>query len=102
MVFSGGTALEVGSGVWISGLLLQALSPAGNPILTSSMNILFSIALVLALQGTDNVMHQASPIMTSDAWRIQFFFFGLVLLTCLAAWQVARWWYKSEPDCIQR
>lgn len=87
----------------ISGLLLQVgLSLAGNPILTSSMNILFSIALVLALQGTDNVMHPASPIMASDAWRIQFFFFGLVLLTFLAAWQVARWWYKSEPDCIQR
>ena len=87
----------------ISGLMLQVgLSLAGNPILTSSMNIIFSIALLVALQGTGNVMHPASPIMTSDAWRIQYFFFGLVLLTFVAAWQVARWWYKSEPDCSQR
>jgi len=48
------------------------------------------------------VMHPASPILNSDAWRIQTFFLGLVLLTLLAVWQMARWWYKREPDCNQR
>jgi hypothetical protein len=87
----------------ISGLLLQAgLNLADNPILTSSMNLFFSIALVIALQSTPNVMHPASPILNSEAWRIQFFFLGLVLLTFLAAWQVARWWYKRELDCARR
>jgi hypothetical protein len=86
----------------ISGLLLQiGLSLADNPILTSASNLIFSIVLIIALQNTANVMHPASPIFSSDAWRIQFFFMGLVLLTLIAAWQIARWWYKSEPNCIQ-
>jgi hypothetical protein len=87
----------------ISGLLLQVgLSLAGNTRLTSAMNLVFSVALLVALAGTTNVLHPASPILSSDAWRIQLFFFGLVLLTLFAAWQVARWWYKSEPDCLDR
>ena len=87
----------------ISGLLLQiGLSLADNTNLTSAMNLIFSFILVIAIQNTANVMHPASPILSSDAWRIQFFFFGLVLLTLIAAWQIARWWYKSEPNCIQR
>ena len=87
----------------ISGLLLQAgLRLADNPRLTSSINLFFSIALVIALQSTPNVLHPASPIVNSDAWRIQFFFLGLVLLTFIAAWQVARWWYTRELDCARR
>lgn len=84
----------------ISGLLLQVgLSLAGKPILTSGMNLVYLIVLMVSLMGTENVMHPASPILSSDAWRIQVYFFGLVLLTLLAAWQIAGWWYKSEPDC---
>ena len=84
----------------ISGLLLQmGLSLAGKPVLTSSMNLVYLVVLMTSLLGTENVMHPASPILSSDAWRIQVYFFGLVLLTLLAAWQIAGWWYKSEPDC---
>ncbi|OGO65518.1 MAG: hypothetical protein A2030_10900 [Chloroflexi bacterium RBG_19FT_COMBO_50_10] len=87
----------------ISGLLLQVgLSLANKPILTSSLNSGFSIALMVALLNTTNVMHPVSPILNSEAWRIQFFFAGLVLLTLLAAWQMARWWYKRESYCISR
>jgi hypothetical protein len=86
----------------ISGLLLQVgLSLAGKPILTSSLNLGFIITLMITLQNTANVMHPASPILNSDAWRIQAFFLGLVILTLMAAWQVARWWYKFEPICKQ-
>jgi uncharacterized membrane protein len=42
-------------------------------------------------------MHPSSPVLSSGAWRIQLFFGGLVLLTLLVAWQVARWWYAAEP-----
>ena len=84
----------------ISGLLLQVgLRLANKPVLTSIFNLVYFIAMVFALQNTANVMHPASPILSSDAWRIQFFFFGLVLLTMIAAWQLARWWYIHEPNC---
>ncbi len=83
----------------ITGLLLQSgLSLAGIPALTSAANLVYLFALMFTLRQTPNVMHPASPILNSDAWQIQIFFFGLVLLTILAAWQMARWWYKGEPN----
>ena len=87
----------------IAGILLQVgLSLAGNLALTSGLNLVYLIALLIALGKTPNVMHPASPILNSDAWRIQFYFFGLLLLTLLAAWQMARWWYKGESSHIRR
>jgi hypothetical protein len=87
----------------ISGVLLQiGLSLANLPKLTSGLNILYFIALIIAIQNTPNVMHPASPILNSDAWRIQLFFAGLVFLTLVAAWQMARWWYKREPYCLPK
>ena len=81
----------------ITGILLQiGLSLADKPSLTSGLNLGFFIALMTALLRTPNMMHPASPILNSDAWRIQTFFLGLVLLTLLAVWQMARWWYKRE------
>ncbi len=86
-----------------TGILLQVgLSLANRPALTSTLNLGYFIALMLGLQQTENVLHPTAPILSSEAWRIQFFFFGLVLLTCLAAWQMARWWYKLEPNSVQR
>jgi hypothetical protein len=85
----------------ITGILLQAgLYLANKPNLTSAFNIVYFTALVAAIRGTENVMHPASPILSSDAWHIQVFFFGLVLLIFMAAWQVARWWYLRESDRI--
>lgn len=85
----------------ISGLMLQTgLSLANKPILTSALNLGYFITLIIVLQNTTNVMHPASSILNSEAWRIQVFFSGLVLLTLIAAWQMARWWYKHEPYCI--
>jgi hypothetical protein len=52
--------------------------------------------LTLALRTTENVMHPVAPILNSNAWKIQLFFGGLLLLTLLAAWQIARWWYQVE------
>jgi len=84
----------------ISGLLLQVgLGLANKPVLTSIFNLGYFIAMVIALQNTANIMHPASPILSSEAWRIQVFFFGLVLLTMIEAWQLARWWYIHEPNC---
>ncbi|NJD57997.1 MAG: hypothetical protein C3F13_07005 [Anaerolineales bacterium] len=85
----------------ITGILLQArLYLADRPKLTSAFNIIYFVALTAAIRGTENVMHPASPILNSDAWRIQIFFFGLVVLIFFAAWQVARWWYLRESDRV--
>jgi hypothetical protein len=89
--------------VAISGLLLQiGLTLANKPILTSGSNLGFLVLLFFALFRTPNVLHPESPILSSEAWRIQVFFFGLFLLTLLAAWQMARWWYRGEPNTIRK
>jgi len=83
----------------IGGLVLQiGLSLVENPAWASACNLFYAVLLWLALQSTGQVMHPSSPVLNSDAWRIQAFFGGLVLLTLLVAWQVARWWYAVEPQ----
>jgi hypothetical protein len=75
----------------ISGLVLQiGVTLVDDPGVASLANIAFATALFIALRTTENVLHPVSPILTSDSWRIKLFFGGLLLLTLLLAWQVAR------------
>jgi hypothetical protein len=80
----------------VTGLLLQiGLSLIDNLAWTSAGNLGFLIALALGLFRVDSVMHPPpSPIFNSGLWHIQLFFVALNLLTLLAAWQVANWWYS--------
>ena len=71
-----------------------------DPIWASISNIIFAIMLFISLQSTEQVMHPASPIFGSDAWRIQLFFLALIALTLLAAWQLARWW-RSRDQAVE-
>ena len=81
----------------IGGLLLQlGLSLIENPAWASAANLAYFLALFMALRTTENVMHPSSPIWSSDAWRIQIFFGGLLLLTLLAAAQLALWVYRLD------
>ena len=81
----------------IGGLLLQiGLTLVEEPAWASAANLVFCLALFLALQNTEQVMHPPSPILSSDAWRIQLFFAGLLLLTFLAAAQLALWVYRLD------
>jgi len=81
----------------IGGLILQAgISLIGNPSGASLANIAFLLALIFALANTENVMHPPSPILNSDAARIQSFFVLLLILILLAGSQIARWWYKRD------
>jgi len=83
----------------IGGLILQAgISLIGNPAGASIANIAFFLALIFALANTENVMHPPSPILNSDAARIQSFFVLLLILVLLSGSQIARWWYKLEVD----
>jgi hypothetical protein len=81
----------------VSGLLLQVgLALIENPSWTSAGNLLYLLALLGALFNTPNVMHPSSPIFSSDSWRIQIYFAGLVLLTLLAVWLIARWLFLAD------
>jgi hypothetical protein len=84
----GGLALQLGL------LLVQRAAWAAGG------NILFFLLLALALAAAENVMHPPSPILNSDAGRIQLFFALLLGLTWLAAAQVAftlyRWGRRSH------
>lgn len=81
----------------IGGLLLQiGVSLLEDPAWASASNVIYLLVLILALRSTDQVMHPASPILTSNAWRIQLFFAALSGAVLFAAWQVARWWYQQE------
>lgn len=86
----------------VAGLLLQAgATLLENPAWASAGNLGYSIALMASLATTENVMHPPAPILNSDAQRIQIFFIFLLLLTLLAAGQVARWWYRFEPAGVR-
>jgi hypothetical protein len=81
----------------IGGLALQiGLVFLEKPIWASVVNLLYLAILLIALQLTENVMHPPSPILDSNALRIQLYFTGMFILTILMAWQVARIWYRSE------
>jgi hypothetical protein len=81
----------------IAGLLLQlGLTLMEDPAWASAANLVYISVLVPVLLNTQNVMHPPSPILNSNAPRIQFYFAGLFLLALLAVWQGARWWLQLE------
>jgi hypothetical protein len=80
----------------ISGLLLQVgLTLLERPAWASACNLAFIALLLLSLRYTENVMHPPSPIFATDAWRIQLYFTLMLALALLAAWQLARWLYRT-------
>ena len=80
----------------ISGTLLQ-LGLSLLPLNWSSFwNPIFVLALFTTVRLSDQVMHPDSPILNSTAWRIQIFFFGLLLLLMGAAWQMTKWFHSKE------
>jgi hypothetical protein len=81
----------------IGGLLLQiGVSLLEDPAWASAANLAYAVVLLLALRNTEQVMHPPSPIINSDALRIQLFFAGMLALALLAAWQLARWWVRRD------
>ena len=81
----------------IGGLVMQiGITMLENPIWASALNVVFVVILAYVLQTTDQVMHPGSPIFGSGAWRIQAYFLLLLVLTLLAAWQLARLLYGMK------
>lgn len=81
----------------ITGLLLQVgLALWENPAWASGLNLVFFIALMVALQNTERVMHPPAPILDSEAWRIQAYFVGLLALVLGLGAQAAWWLYRRD------
>jgi len=75
----------VGIGLQVAWKLLD------RPAWTSAGNLLYFVALLLALAGADQVMHPPSPIAASGSTAIQAFFLALLAVMLAAEWQLARW-----------
>ncbi len=84
----------------VTGLLLQvgaALLEA--PAWTSWANLIYIVVLMIFLVNTQNVMHPPSPILNSDAPRIQTFFAVLFILALGLAAQLTLWWrLRDSPS----
>ncbi len=83
----------------IGGLAIQVgITLVENPAWASALNLVYGSLLISVLQTTEQVMHPGSPIFGSGAWRIQVYFLVLLVLTLLAAWQLARIWRGIETQ----
>ena len=79
----------------IAGILIQiALIILHDVRWGSVLNTLFFGALWITLRTAEQVMHPPSPILTSDSVSIRLFFFMLVGLCVLAAWQFSLWLHQ--------
>jgi hypothetical protein len=78
----------------ITGVLLQVgLTLLAKPAFTSVFNVLYFVALWIALKEAGYVLHPPpSPIFSSGILSLQLFFIGLILLTMIIAWFLTRWW----------
>lgn len=87
----------------LGGLVLQlGLTLMDHPAWASVANLSYVVVLFFALRSTQDVMHPSSPILNSNAWGIQVFFTGLLLLTFVAAWQITRWWHQVESVSAEK
>ncbi len=85
----------------IGGLLLQmGVALLGRPAWASLANLVYVTLLIWVLWNTPNVMHPPSPILNSEAQRIQLYFFGLVGLTLLLAGQTANLLRRAEQAAV--
>jgi len=76
----------------IAGIMIQtALILLKDARWGSALNTLFFSSLGITLRSAEQVMHPPSPILTSDSIAIRLFFFLLVGLCLLAAWQFSLW-----------
>ncbi|MFN2158440.1 MAG: hypothetical protein ACK2U3_01210 [Anaerolineales bacterium] len=74
----------------IGGILIQiGITFLENPVWASVGNLIYITLLGIAIMNIPDVMHPSSPILESDATRIQLFFFSLLAATLLMAGALA-------------
>jgi hypothetical protein len=80
----------------LAGLALQAGISLLQPVWASWTNLGFAVLLLWILQGTENVMHPAAPILNSHSLGIQVSFALMLLLLAFAGWQIASLFHRLE------
>jgi len=77
-----------------TGILLQVgVTLLAKPAFTSTINVLFYVALQISLSRAGYVLHPPpSPIFGSGILSIELFFIGIIFLTMAAAYFMTRWW----------
>lgn len=76
----------------VAAVLVQvALTLFNSAVLTALANLVFGVALWIALAQTQNVLHPDSPIYGSGSLRIEFFFSLLVALSLVCLLQITLW-----------
>lgn len=76
----------------VVGLLLQiGLFFLPQLAWTSAANLLYSLALVIAMSRMVEILHPTSPIFQSASTSIRAFFLALLLVMFLLIWQVTSW-----------
>jgi hypothetical protein len=74
-------------------LLQIGLTLLAKPVFSSLFNVLFFVALRIALSQASYVLHPPpSPIFDSGILALQLFFIGITFLTMVAAYFMTRWW----------
>jgi len=86
-------------GLAVSGVLLQAGVSIMPQLHWNSLgNMGYSAAAFFLVGGVENVMHPEAAIRDSESGAIQAYFLALLVLTLLAAWQVARGWLLFDQS----
>ena len=89
---------RIGLDFAVAAVLLQAgLLVLARPVLASWLNAAFFFGLVYSLANAQQVMHPASPIVSSPSETIRTYFALLLCLCLLAGWQLARWFEQTPP-----
>lgn len=80
----------------IISLLLQ-IGLVFFPLFWSALgNLLYGLYFIWSMWDTQAVLHPDSPIFSGQLGGIQLFYFAMVAILVLAAWQQARWWQQIE------
>ena len=82
----------------VTGVLLQwGLTLLSRPLLTCVFNILYFVALRIGLSRAAYVMHPPpSPIFSSGNLSLEVYFLGIIFLTMVSAYFLARWWLLKQ------
>ncbi len=86
----------------VAAVLLQAAILLFDlPLLTLAANLVFGVALWVALANVQNVLHPDLPIFSSGSLRIEIYFIGLLLLCLFCMLQVALWFFIEPAETAE-
>ena len=80
-----------------SSILRPIASLLAKPAITCLLNFAFGMALWFSLSQADYIMHPPpSPIFGSGNLSLEVYFLGIIFLTMVSAYFLARWWLLKQ------